>query len=490
MKKILLLLVLVFVCLLTWVLFNTFTFESKQIVVDPIDKIEISDSVKYRLSEAISIPTISNADPTLLDSASFDRFKEFVKISYPLVDSVLETTYINEYSMIIKWQGLESSLKPIILMGHLDVVPVPEENKSKWSNPPFSGDIIDGEIWGRGAIDDKISVIGNLEAAEHLLKEGFTPKRTVYFCFGHDEELGGVNGAIPIVAHLKALGVEAEFVLDEGYAITQGLVPGISKDVAMIGTAEKGFVTFNLNLELEGGHSSMPKKESAIDVLSSAIVKLKANPFEAKITEPIKGFMTYLGPEMPFAQKMAFANTEIFESAIVSAYESESSGNALMRTTTAPTIIRAGVKDNIIPYQASATINFRTLPGTTIEDVKRHIEKVIDDDRIVLSEGEFSSEAPMASGTDTFGYKTIDKTIRQLFPSALVAPNLVIGGTDSRHYYPLSKHIYRFAPFYLNSKNMSTFHGIDERIRVEDFEQAVGFYIQLIKNSSSLAYLD
>lgn len=484
MKNLVFVILATLVLLIAWLLFNTFTFESRQITADPIEVIDISDSTKHRLSKAISIPTISNASPAAFDSSSFEQFKRFVKYSYPLVDSLLEVTYINTYSMIFKWEGTNRDLDPMILMGHHDVVPVPKENIGKWTEPPFSGAIKDDVIWGRGAIDDKISVIGNLEAVEHLLTEGFQPIRSVYLCFGHDEELGGDEGAIAIVSHLRSNGIQAEFVLDEGFAISQGLVPGIEADVAMIGTAEKGFVTFNLSIELEGGHSSMPNKESAIDVLSRAIVKLKDNPFEARMTDPIDGFMDYLGPEMPFFQKMAFANRAIFKPIIIGIYEGSPSGNALMRTTTAPTIINAGIKDNIIPYEAKATINFRTLPGTTIEDVRNHVEKIIDDDRIILTAGDFNSEAPQASSTDSFGYKAIEKTIKQLYPEVLIAPNLVIGATDSRHYYPLSQNIYRFAPFYLNEENMGTFHGINERIKVVDFEQAVRFYIQLIKNSS------
>ena len=484
MKKILLAILALILIVAGYILFNTFTFPSKQISVEPAPEREIPASAKEHLAKALSIRTISNENPQDFDSAAFYQFREFVKNTYPLADSLLEVTYINEFSLVFKWQGSDPSLKPVILMGHLDVVPVATENLKKWTEDPFAGNIKDGIIWGRGAIDDKISVIGNLEAAELLLKEGFKPQRTIYLCYGHDEELGGLNGAVAIVKHLKEKGVEAEFVLDEGFAITQGLVPGTDKDVALIGTAEKGFVTLNLSVTMEGGHSSMPKEETAIDVLSGAVTRLKDNPFPAVITQPVQDFMTHIGPEMPFMQKMAFANPVIFKPLIVSSLEKKPSGNALIRTTTAPTIISGGIKENVIPYEAHASVNFRILPGTSIAEVKERVIHTIDDDRIEVKEGSFNSEAPKSSGVDSFGYETIHTTIKQVFPQVVVTPNLVIGATDSRYYYPLSDHVYRFTPFYLNNENIATFHGVNERISVKDFENAVRFYVQLIENTS------
>jgi len=485
MKKILLSLLVVVVLIVGYLLFNTFTSESKQIDVPPAAKIEVNTNARQHMSQAIQIPTISNENYLDIDSAAFYRFRDFLKTTYPYTDSLLETTYINEFSVIIKWPGSNSTLKPVIVMGHIDVVPVPEENKDKWQAAPFGGEIKNGEIWGRGAIDDKISVIGNMEAVEHLLKSGFKPTRTLYLCFGHDEEIGGINGAIAIVSHLKAQGVEAEFVLDEGSAITQGLVPGTNKDVALIGTAEKGFISLKLSLAMDGGHSSMPAKETTIDVLAEAITKLKSNPFPARLSQPVVDFMNHLGPEAGFLQKMAFANQWLFKPMLISTFEKSKAGNATVRTTTAPTIIQAGVKENVIPYQATATVNFRILPGTTITEVKEHVKNTINDERIVITEGSFSSEAPAASGTDTFGYKTINKTIRAVFPETITTPNLVIGATDSRHYYPLSENIYRFTPFYLNDESLKTFHGIDERIAVKDFDKAIAFYTELIRNATS-----
>lgn len=485
MKKISYLVLVLFVLFIGYILFNTLTFTSKQLQPEPVTLIEIPASAKHNFSRAISIPTISHDNPADWDPEAFYDFRDFLKETYPLSDSLLEVTYINEFSIIYKWEGSDPSLNPVILMGHIDVVPVAAEDIDKWSAGPFSGEIKDGKIWGRGAIDDKISVIGNLEAVEMLLHENFSPQRTVYLCFGHDEEIGGYRGAVAIVNHLKNKGIQAEYVLDEGFAITREMVPGMVKDVALIGTAEKGFLTLELTVTIEGGHSSMPAKETAIDVMGNAIVKLKNSPFPSEISRPVRDFMDYTGPEMNgFLSKIAFANPGIFNSLIINNLQQEASGNALIRTTTAPTIFRAGIKDNIIPNQAKASVNFRTLPQTSIADVIERVKSIIDDDRIMVTEGQFSSESPGASSVNTFGYQTIHVSIKEIFPDVVVAPNLVVGATDSRHYYPISDNIYRFVPFYLDKYNIKTFHGIDEHIRVEDFENSIRFYRQLIINSS------
>ena len=479
--KILLSIVLI---LLIIVLVRTFTFSSKQLEVAAIDRIEIPDRAKDHLAEAIRIKTISNENPADFDSAAFYAFRNYLKETYPLSDSLLTTTYINTFSMIMEWKGSDASLNPIIMMGHLDVVPVADEDVARWSAEPFGGEIKDSVIWGRGAIDDKVNIIGSLEATELLLSKGFQPKRTVLFCFGHDEELGGLNGAIPIVEHLKNKGVKAEYVVDEGFAITQGLTPGVEKDVALIGTSEKGFVSLKLYVDIEGGHSSMPKKEAAIGVLSNAIVKLTENPFPAVITQPVADFMDNVGPEMGFVNKMAFANRWLFKPMIISILEGKPSGNAMIRTTTAPTIIDAGIKENVIPYQAEAVVNFRILPGESIQSVIDRVKDIIDDERIQISQGAFNSEAPGISGTASFGYQQINKTILEVFPGVVTTPNLVVGATDSRYYYELSDQVYRFTPIKINEGNINSFHGIDERIPVEDFENAIRFYVRLIENSS------
>ncbi len=464
--------------------FNFVTFGSKQITAQSITPIRIDKSAVENFQKAIKIQTVSPENSIDFDSTQFDLFNTFLKESYPMVDSLLEKKVFNSYSFLYQWKGIDPSLKPIILMGHLDVVPVIEANKTDWRREPFGGEIKQDTIWGRGTLDDKVGVISIMEAVELLLKEGFKPDRSIYLSFGHDEELGGEAGAKTIARYLKEQGVRAEFVLDEGGSIVRGLIPGIKKDVALIGIAEKGSVSLDLTVKLEGGHSSMPEKETAIDVLATAIAKVKNNPFPAKITKPMKGFIEQLGPEMTFINKLAFSNQALFEPLIISTYEASTSGNALIRTTTSPTIFNSGVKENIIPLSASATINFRIIPETTVAQVKDRVKNLIADDRIKITLGSFNSEPSKVSNIDSFGYQKIHETIAEIYPDILVSPYLVIAATDSRHFEEVSENIYRFATITINPENIKSIHGLNERIPVQDFENAIRFYVQLIKNGT------
>lgn len=459
-------------------------FSSKQISKEKISTIAIDEATIERFSNALKIKTISPENPKDFDSLSFNKFNHYLETTYPLADSLLVKKQFGYYSHLYQWEGTDPNLKPVVLMAHLDVVPVIEENLTDWKQPPFDGKVVNDTLWGRGTIDDKIGVIGLLEATERLLKEGYKPERTLYLSFGHDEEIGGLKGAKVIVEHLKAQGVEAEYVLDEGGTISQGIIPGITKDVALIGVAEKGYVSLELSVKKEGGHSSMPEKESAIDILSAAIVKVKSQPFPAKLAGPIAGFIEYLGPEMSGINRFIFANRWLFNSIITGVYEKTGSGNALVRTTTAPTIFNAGVKDNVIPQNAKATINFRIMSGEDSNSVMERVKKLINDPRIKIEKGRMQSEPSKVSSTNSFGFRQLQSTIAEVYPDALVAPFLVIAGTDAKHFEPIANDIYRFSPMIINPNNIKSFHGLNERIAVKDFKQAVRFYHRLIENST------
>ena len=483
MKKFFKFLGIVLLLFIAYILFKTFTFSSNQLQVEPITKIEITDEAIGRFTDALKLKTISHEDPANFDSAAFRAFNQLIIDHFPLVDSLLDKKLFNEFSHLFTWRGTDASLQPIVLMGHIDVVPI--ASPDQWDEDPFGGAVKDGVIWGRGTIDDKFSVIGILESVEMLLKEGYQPKRTIYLAFGHDEEVGGDLGAIPMATYLENQGIEAAFVLDEGYAITQKLIPGVEPDVAFIGVAEKGSTSIELIVEKEGGHSSRPDKETAIDIMAAAVAKLKANPLEARITTAMHGFMDMVGPEMGFVNKMGFANRGLFKKLIISTYENVSgAGNALLRTTTAPTIFEAGIKENVIPFRARAIINFRIIPGQTAEDVMAHVKEIIADERVRASFYGFNTEPSPVSPTDTDGHEIINRTIRENFPEALTAPNLVIAATDSRHFTGVSPNVYRFVPYHINEDNIQTFHGINERIPVEDYKDAIRFYRQLIINSN------
>jgi len=484
MKKILFTSFILVLLFLAYLLFNTFIFSSNQLQVDAVEKIITPKGAAQRFVDAIAIRTVSFENESDFDSTQFQLFNDFLVKNYPLINSTLEHQTFNEFSHLYKWKGSNTALEPIILASHIDVVPI--ASLRKWTVHPFTEGIKNDTIYGRGTIDDKFGVIGIMEAVEQLLKTGHQPKRTIYLAFGHDEEVSGHRGAETIVDYLHTQGVKAALVLDEGQAIVQRMIPGLKQQVALVGIAEKGYASIALRVDMAGGHSSMPAKETAIDVLANAVHKVKNNPLPAQLTPTLNGFMDMLGPEMEFQTKLFFANRNIFKSLILSAYENGSpAGNATIRTTTSPTIFEAGIKSNVIPTSARAVINFRIIPGETVEDIIAHLKNTIEDERVKIEvEGTPNSASPV-SPTTSAGYKIINQSIKEIFPNVLTAPSLVIAATDARYYYKISPNVYRFIPYHINPENLACFHGIDERVSVSEFEDGIRFYRQMILNGSN-----
>ncbi len=481
MKKFFLALLFIICLLLVIIVFKAFTFTSMQTEAEAVTiPLPGNESVDH-FSAAIAIPTISYAADAPVDTSAFRQFHVFLEETYPLIHSKLKKEIFSSFSLLYTWDGKDPSLKPVILTAHMDVVPAGE--LTGWTKPPFSGDNDGTFIWGRGTLDDKAALISIMEAVERLLSEGYQPERTVYLAFGHDEELIGLRGASVMAEALKERGVDAEFVLDEGYAVTKGMVPMISKPVALIGTSEKGYLSVSMTVEMEGGHSAYPAKESAITVLTKAVNSIVENQMKARISEPVNDFIRYVGPEMPFYARAIFANKWLFEGLILKIYKGSSTSAALVRTTTAPTILKAGIKDNVIPTKAEAVVNFRILPGEISEDVIAHLREVIADERVTITILEGLRDPAPVSPASGLGFETINKTIRQIYPEAIVAPTMMLAASDSRKYLGVCRNIYNFAPIVVTSEDMARTHGLNERNSIEDYRRGINFYYLLIKNS-------
>jgi carboxypeptidase PM20D1 len=316
---------------------------------------------------------------------------------------------------------------------------------------------------------------------EGLLASGFRPRRTIYLAFGHDEEVGGREGAAKIAALLAARGVRAELSLDEGLAIIEEMLPGVPAPVALVGIAEKGYLTVELSVASEGGHSSMPPPHTAVGILSAAVARLEANQLPTSLDGPARRLFEWLGPEMPLGERVAFANLWLFAPLVRARLAALPVTNALVRTTTAPTMLEGSIKENVLPIRARAVVNFRIRPGESIASVVEHVRDAVADDRVTVTPDVAGGSEPSAvSSVDSPGFALVHRTIREVFPTALVAPSLVTAATDSKHYAGVVEDSYRFVPLWLRGEDRARFHGTDERIGVENFAQIVRFYARLI----------
>jgi carboxypeptidase PM20D1 len=480
-KKILLLLGVVLALLIAVILFNT--YRAKPWPISTVDTVQfrLPDSAIYHLSAAVQIPTISISDTSGIDTAAFTAFRFFIERSYPLLHQTLSRTIINQFSLVFEWKGQNSSLKPIILMGHYDAVPVEPASLDKWTVAPFSGTITDTVVWGRGSVDDKCGVISILEATEALLRKGFLPKRTIYLCFGHDEEVSG-NGAKAMAEYLSQKGVQAEMVLDEGGEIVVEALKEVARPVALIGIGEKGYVSFELSVQKEGGHSSQPAKETAIDILAAGLYRLRSKTPPYRLTPPVKEFMHRIGSSSDiFMNRVASANMWLFEGVTKKVLSSDPGGAAMIQTTIVPTILKSGVKDNLIPAMASAIVNCRILPGETAQTVEDYICRVVSDDRIkIVKIGKFNSDPSAVTDTESAAFKRVESAVYKTVPRVLPSPFLMIGATDSRHFRRLADGVVNFLPM-TDSKG---YHGINERLPIRDLHRSINFMMVVIEESN------
>ena len=490
MKKILLIIGLLLLVLISSLVFNTVALKSKQLVSGdgiPLQLAVDTNAVKH-LSDAIKINTVSFGDSLKMAAArpQFDTFIRFLQGSYPLVFSTLEDTIIEGRNILLKWKGNNAELTPAVLYAHMDVVPVEQNTLAEWKHAAFSGDVADGYIWGRGALDDKGSLISILEAMTRCLQKGVKPVRSIYIASGSDEEVGGKTGAESIARYCRENHLHFGFYMDEGLMVAQGVVPNMKKDVALIGTAEKGYVTIELTVNMPGGHSSKPQKETAIDILVKSLKKVHDKPFDKMLTPSTDDFIDYLAHEMSMPLKLVFANKWLFKKVILSEYAKSDAGNALVRTTGVTTVMNAGLQDNVVPTLVSAKINFRILPGQNIQFVEQRVKKIIGDERVQITPLE-KFEPSQSTSSDTWGFQLLQQTSAEVFPDVLVAPSLMIGSTDSKHFADLTDATYRFFPTRMDNEAIGSIHGINERIKIPYFMETIRFYENLLSNMQTFS---
>ncbi len=464
-----------------------FTPEKKEREVLEKENVDV-DRYRKHLSEAIRIKTVSHVDPNETDWAEFEKFHEFLRTEYPLITKNLSVETIGRASLIYRWQGKDPSLEPIALLSHQDVVPVEEGTEHEWTHPGFDG-VDDGEfIWGRGALDMKNHLIAVMESIETLLEEGFEPERDVYLLFGDNEEVMSTtdSGAMNIVATLKERGIHLDSVLDEGGAMLPVNVKGVidNKLLAGIGIAEKGYADYEITLRGHGGHSSQAPKHTAIGKMADVIKDLENHQFKSHLSDNVFELFTEIAKNCSYPVRLVTCNLKLLKPALIEVMKQIPPAASFIRTTTGITMAEGSPAANVLPQKASITVNFRMMPGTTVEDVEKHIRKVVrnKDIEVTLLKGKNPSSF---SPTDSRSFNIIKKLAMAADENTIVAPFLVMGGTDAYHYQPICDNVYRYAPFKASTELLLTTHGTNERLPIDCIEDSVSFFKRYVRLASA-----
>ena len=489
MRKLMALIVVVVLAVLLAVGVRTFTMPSRQLAVAAVAPVAVDVAgASGRLGAAVRFKTIASMSDADANAAEFTGLHALLQASFPKAHAVMKREVIGSYGLLYTWPGSDPKAAPIALMAHQDVVPIAPGTESDWQQPPFSGAVSGGFVWGRGAWDDKGNLMSMLEAVELLAGSGFTPRQTVYLVFGHDEELGGHRGAEQVAKLFKQRGVQLQFIVDEGLLITEGVLKGLDKPAALVGVAEKGYLTVQLTASATPGHSSMPPPQpeaSSIGMLAAGLARLDDKQMPLAIRGLSQDMFESIAPEMSGLNRVFLSNLWLFKPVIESQLKKAASTSAMMRTTTALTVINAGNADNVLPGRANALVNFRLAPGDSSDQVVEHVSKVLANPAIQVEKAVGFSEASRVAATDAPGFRLINQTLRQLHADVVVAPGLMLGATDSRHFGEVADNIYKFSPVRATSEDLKRFHGTNERISSANYAELIQFYHQLLRNAQT-----
>ncbi|MEX0428191.1 M20/M25/M40 family metallo-hydrolase [Nocardioides sp. DS6] len=426
------------------------------------------------LQALVRIPTVSSRDAAAVDHDAFERLAAELRRWFPLLHERLELTPIADHAFLARWRGA-SDARPVILMAHLDVVPP----AGAWTRDPFGGELADGAVHGRGALDDKGCVVAICAAVESLLARGVTPAYDVWLSFGCDEEVSG-GAAQAAVEELRRRGVRPWFVLDEGGAVATEAFPGVFVPVAVVGVAEKGTTSLELSVTGDGGHASTPRRRGPTVRLARAIRRLDRAPMPVRLPEPTVELFRRMAPHAPAPLRPVLRHADRLAPALARVLTRLGpEPAALVRTTVAITTLSGSPALNVIASTATAGVNVRVMVGETAADVVARLRDAIADDRVRIRLVEEGEPSPVSPRDDAFAH--LEDVIGAVFPDAVVAPYVVLAATDARFFHAICERVYRFAPFRMTPAQRRSIHAADEHLRVDDLIDGVGFYERLIE---------
>lgn len=426
------------------------------------------------LQQALRFETVSSHQEDQVDQAAMTGFLAFLEQTYPLAHQRMKKTLVNDHGLVLRWAGRDTKRR-VLLTAHYDVVPATDKG---WPHPPFGGVLWQDRVYGRGAFDDKGSLIALMESASMLIQQGFVPPCDVYFAFGFDEEVGGAKGAAQMAAYFKQQGLRFDFVLDEGGAVADGAIMGITKPVAVVGLAEKGNSSFELHFVGEGGHSSTPPAETAVSRMARLIAQVQAHPFKARLTDTVVSMLTTVAKHKTGVQRLVMGHPRLFAPLILASLSKNRQTAAMQRTTLAFTMAQGGSAHNVLPESASCTVNVRLLQGDSVKDVLSYLTGFGIPFEVKAIQ---TSEATRASDPQSPGMRHLSRCIQAVFPDAVVTPYLMVGGTDCRHYQEVCDNAYRFLPARVSQEELALMHGRGEYLSVDNLQHMLDFYTLFLR---------
>ena len=433
------------------------------------------DASIQALQQLVRCKTVSYNDKSQEDEAEFEKLIRLLPSLYPRVFDICSFSQLADRALLFCWPG-KSDHAPTVMMAHYDVVPVEE---SKWEKPPFEAIIEDGVMWGRGTLDTKVTFNGVLSAANHLIGKGFVPENDIYFAFSGGEEVNGM-GAVNIVNYFVQHQIQPALVVDEGGAVVENVFPGVKRPCGLIGIAEKGMMNVCYTAQSGGGHASAPPPKTPVASLASACSKVIKHPFKMHITKPAREMFDTLARHSTFLYKVIFANLWCFQPVLdLICRVSGGEMNALVRTTTAFTMMEGSSARNVIPAEAKLVSNMRLNPADTVTSAVAYLRHTVKDKSVKLSVLESSEPSPI-SETNCESWNKVAAAVSETWPGCIVSPYLMVQCSDSRHYRDLSNHVYRFSAMDLTAEERKTIHGNNERVRLDCAMRAVEFYIRLM----------
>ncbi len=430
------------------------------------------------LSEAVRLPVVTE-DGGTADEATLGRFHDWLSRTYPALHRTAPPITVGGGTLIFRLAGSGEARRPIVLMAHQDVVPV--STPRGWTAPPFSGELREGAVWGRGAIDNRGSLIAILEVLNEVVERQERLSRDVYLVSSHDEE-GIQSGAKAAAAWFQQNHIRPEFVLDEGSLVISDH-PVTKGSVALIGISEKGYADLRITAYAAGGHSSAPPNDTAVSTLTEALRRIAADPFPLHYGGPTKQMLDALAPSVPLTTRIPIANSWLFAPLLERLIGATPQGAAMLHTTMAPTMLVGSPKVNVLPTEASAWINYRIAPTDSVAAVERRARNAVEGLPVKVSLEEPFHEPSKVSSSTSAGFRQISDAARRTF-GVVTAPAPVIAATDGRAFDEIADNVYRFQPIELSTAETEMIHGTDEHLSVRALQKMVDFYHELLRNTS------